>query len=392
MILPVETVNYIIEFLLMQPNRNLVSYSEVPSTAPITITPAKSIHEPVLPANIRTTTHRGGIIIHDDIIISTFFLLSRYDEYRQPLARDCHSRFCSACSFLGSHGLLQTPLVDIYTEFIYRLLSQPIPSRPRHVYLTHDIDTLSHYHRLRGFCGGILRALLRQRNSDSLSTIFRSAMNIERDPAYTFPIIETMDSLLPAAEVIYFVKPNRAKNRYDRPRYSFSSLPALKGVIGLHSLYETYDNSSLLSPSYISDIPHHFHRSHYLRILPPTEMHRYVEAGITDDFTLCYADTLGFRLGTTRPSLAINPATATVLPLTMHPLTVMDTSLVDSRYLNLDREQALNRCLTIFDIVNRHQGDITLLFHNSNFANPLIPSLYSELLNGFLSFPSTSSG
>lgn len=378
MLLPVETANYVIEFLLMQTNRNLIAYSEVPATSQITIIPAREVSEPVLPGNIRVSHSSNGIVIHDDIVMSTFFLLSRYDEYLQPDALDGFSRFMSDRSFLGSHGLLQTPVIDLYTEFIYNLLNQPVPHRKRHKYLTHDIDTVSHYHRLRGFCGGVFRSVFKRDVSDSLSTVIASAFDIEKDPAYNFKVIEELDSRFPDGEVIYFVKPDRARNRYDRPAYPLSSLPKLNGAIGLHSLYETYDNVSLLKES---AIPHKYHRSHYLRVLKPTEMHHYVDAGITDDFSLGYANAPGFRLGTTRPSKVINPATAEVLPLTIHPLTIMDTTLIDSRYLNLDYSHALELCLSMFRTIDRYQGDINLLFHNNTFANPLIAKIYPELLS-----------
>ena len=381
--LPAETVDYIIEFLLLQPNRNLISYSEVPASAPITIVPAKSIHEPVLPSNIRISRTPQTIIIQDDIIISTFFLLSRYDEYRQPEAVDIHSRFISYRSFLGANGLLQTPIVDLYTVFIYNLLNQPVPHRQQHIYLTHDIDIISHYHRPKGFFGGLYRSLFKKSdNTESLRTIFLSALDIKNDPAYTFPFLQSLDNSIndKQPKVIYFVKPNRARNKYDCPAYRFSSLPKLDGVIGLHSLYETYDNPTLLNKPVFTDLPHKYHRAHYLRILPPTKMHHYVDAGITDDFTIAYADAPGFRLGTTRPTLAINPATALLLPITLHPLSIMETSLIDPRYLNLSYEQSLELSLSIIGTINRHQGDITLLFHNSSFDNNIVKKLYPKIL------------
>jgi len=387
MLIPAETVNYIIEFLLMQPNRNLIEYSEVPTSAAITIIPASEINEPVLPSNIRVTKKGANIIIHDDIITSTFFLLSRYDEYRQPDAVDKFHRFLSSRSFLGSHGLLQTPIVDLYTKFIYKLLNQPIPEREQHIYLTHDIDTISHYHRLVGFCGGIYRSIFkRYETHESIPTILASACNIKNDPAYNFQQISEIDSTFVGRttqknEIIYFIKPNRARNRYDRPAYCLSSVPKLNGTIGFHSLYETFDNVLLLTKRNAVNIPHKYHRSHYLRILPPTQMHHYINAGITDDFSICYADIPGFRLGTTRPSMAINPATGQVLPLTLHPLSIMDTTLIDPRYLNLDYSHSLELCLSICNTIKRHQGDITLLFHNNSFANPIIGPLYTELLS-----------
>lgn len=391
MLLPFETVQYLIDFLLMEPNKNLISYSEVPTTAPITIIPANEINEPILPHNIHIARTPHTIIIKDDLIASTFFLLSRYDEYRQPEAVDIHHRFVSGRSFLGSHGLLQTPIVDQYTTFIYNLLNRPIPKRQRHTYITHDIDIISHYHRPRGFVGGLYRTIFKKSTTnESIKTIFSSALNINNDPAYTFQHFQSIDNVAyrennisssKTTEIIYFIKPHRARNRYDRPAYHYSELPKLPGTIGIHSLYETYENPALLSKPAFAKLPHKYHRSHYLRILPPTQMHHYVNAGISDDFSISYADIPGFRLGTTRPTLAINPATAQLLPLTLHPLSIMDTTLIDSRYLNLSYDQSIDLCHSIIDTINFHQGDVTILFHNNSFAYPTIARLYPQLIS-----------
>ena len=108
-------------------------------------------------------------------------------------------------------------------------------------------------------------------------------------------------------------------------------------------------------------------------------MHYYVEAGITDDFSMAFADAPGFRLGTTRPSRAINPATGEVLPLVMHPLTIMDTTLYDERYLGLNNESAIQLCQSLIKTTKQYNGDVTLLFHNNLFNKELYTAILDLL-------------
>jgi len=126
-----------------------------------------------------------------------------------------------------------------------------------------------------------------------------------------------------------------------------------------------------------------YHRSHYLTILPPDAPHHYVEAGITDDFTLGFAAVAGFRLGTCRPVRWINPATLTIEPITLHPLTIMDGSLSNSNYMNLNYEQAFEYSRKLIEEVRRHRGELVLLWHNTSvcrYQNGYQRTLYSDLI------------
>jgi len=400
--LPADTLRYLISFLVCSDRAedvSLIAYTSDPNEyrghplaiVPAPVTPNKDIIHfdgcPVFHGQPFIKRDGDTIVLHADIIATTFYLLSRYDEYQSTAPLDIYSRFMPENSLLGANGLLETPIIDQYTELIYRLLNRPKPKRRSRVYLTHDIDMLTRYRRPRGFLGGLYRLLIGT-NPHPFSTVLKSLADLHNDPAYTYPILQHLDAALSEKEIIYFVKPdNTPFAPLDRPVYSHSSadFKTLENLpIGLHSLYTTCDCPDTLPNQFasIEKLPNHlrYHRSHYLRILPPTEMHRYSDAGITDDFTLSYASTLGFRLGTTRPSRAIDPSTGALLPLMLHPLTIMDTTLVDERYLNLNYEKALERCLNLFETIKKYQGDITLLFHNTFITNPIIGKLYPKLL------------
>ena len=107
------------------------------------------------------------------------------------------------------------------------------------------------------------------------------------------------------------------------------------------------------------------------------------EAGVSDDFTMGFPDRIGFRLQTTRPVRWINPKTMTLTNLTLHPLTIMDCTLSNANYMNLNEDEAYFSSEELLDRVRRYAGEVVLLWHNSIFANvPYQQSLYVKLLKG----------
>ena len=340
----------------------------------------------VLPDMSRPQMEQRGktLVIRTDLIYNTFFFISRAEELLNR-QRDEHGRFGARYSILGYSNRLQIPIIDEYAHILMKHLELDMPApRYSHIYLTHDIDTISQYRHLRGFLGGIYRGEWRQ--------ALQALTDIHRDPVYTFPWLIEQDAKVPTAEVIYFVKHTRGKG-YDYPQYNLqgADFQQLKtsllksGVrIGIHSSYYGLDqgtpSSFILHPSSEESI---LHRSHYLRC-SIDNMQALADAGVTDDFTMAFPDQAGFRLQTSRPVRWINPKTYTLTPLTLHPLTVMDCTLSNTNYMNLQTEdEAYFFCEQLFDKVRQYAGDITLLWHNSNpSGNPYHQSLYIKLLKG----------
>ena len=357
----------------------------------------------VLPDMERPQMEKHGktLVIRTDLIYNTFFFISRAEELLNH-QRDEHGRFCARYSILGYGNRLQIPIIDEYAHILMKHLELDMPApRYSHIYLTHDIDTISQYRHLRGFLGGLYRG--------EISQALNALTDIRRDPVYTFPWLIEQDAKVPTAEVIYFVKHTLGKG-YDYPQYNlqgadFQQLKntLLKSVarLGIHSSYYgveqgtpssfflhpsspetkvTSPSSFILHPSSEESI---LHRSHYLRC-SIDNMQALANAGITDDFTMAFPDQAGFRLQTSRPVRWINPKTYTLTPLTLHPLTVMDCTLSNTNYMNLQTEdEAYFFCEQLFDKVRQYAGDITLLWHNSNpSGNPYHQSLYIKLLKG----------
>ncbi len=196
---------------------------------------------------------------------------------------------------------------------------------------------------------------------------------------------------------VYFIKAG-GNTPQDKPRYNLKgkdmqylldAIKKQKGIIGLHSSYQAGKEPSCISwekerlENVISrEIT--CNRHHFLACRQPEDF-EFLEANkITDDYTMGYADIAGFRLGTSYPVRAINPATRRLSPLLLHPLIIMDCTLDDPKYMALGDEEATAYCLELFEQIRSVGGDITLLWHNTSFVdNPKSyqKKLYTLLIN-----------
>ncbi len=314
-------------------------------------------------------------IIRTDIVYNTFFFISRAEELINT-QRDEHGRFLAKHSILGQNNRLMIPTVDEYARMLMKLLDLPLPTPSfSQIYLTHDVDTIAHYRHLRGAIGGIVRGQWRK--------VMASLKDIHNDPAFTFSWLIAQDKKVEGAERIYFVKDTMGKG-YDYPQYKldgkdFETAEQLiensGAKIGWHGSYYGGDKANRLLGDKAG-----LHRSHYLRC-SVDQMQRLAEVGVTDDFTMMFPDQVGFRLQTTRPVRWINPKTMQLTDLVLHPLTVMDCTLSNANYMNLNEDEAYFECQRLFEKIHQNAGEIVLLWHNTTpTGNTYHHSLYPKLL------------
>ena len=341
-------------------------------------------------------------ILHADLIASTYFLICRYEEMVQFTVRDVHGRFPGKESLPYRAGFIDSPLVDEYGKLLriqLREVGLEIPKLSKQIhkmYLTHDVDQLSHYRNFRGFMGGLLRGIRRPKEGNkAIKSYFGGLIN---DPWYTSPWLFKLDNSVrqkvgsDRCEPIVFIKVGGGLHKEDKPFIThhiqdFQTLIMLckkKNItFGLHSSYEAGIN-----PDRIADEKKHleriskkkttYNRHHYLDSREPEDMQALINVGITDDFTMGYADVAGFRLGTCRPVKWINPKTRQLTSLTLHPLTIMDGSLSDKRYMNLNAHEAYEYCIRLINMVESWNGELVLLWHNTSVEDT--PRLYHRKL------------
>lgn len=325
----------------------------------------------------------GTVILHADLIASAFFLLTRHEETLRTNCKDQHGRFIGKESLPYRAGFIHRPIIDEYGFLLRKLLrgngvsiAEP-PQTFNRIYLTHDVDYLAHYRKLKPVIG----TLKHQKNTGiALKTYFGSIYN---DPWFTFPWLFEQNKKIEnlfgeKVKSIAFVKPAGGNQPEDKPisntfgkdfQTFFRLCKENQVKIGLHPSYEAGENPSLIakekkilenaSKERITSSRHHF-----LRALK-CDMEPLIECGISDDFTLAYADVAGFRLGTSRAVQWIDTQKKRVTPLLLHPLTIMECSLNDERYMNLPPEAAYDYSIRLIEQVREHNGDLVLLWHNT---------------------------
>lgn len=352
--------------------------------------PLQQVEGVPLPYGTPEIVRQGDrLLIKADLVASAFFLLSRYEEYVRRDVRDVHGRFPGKESLPAGGGFMDRPVVDEYGRLLRKWLREVAVDVPepepviRKVYLTMDLDVPFLYRHLKGLIRGMLSPGNRLR---ALKTFLTDRT---LDPAFTFPWITEQNRRLEqgahsfGTESVYFFK-SLGGAPQDKPVSNLFSkdMQALLAfcreqdiTVGLHAGYYAG-----LHPEIIREEKQRleeaagpgirYSRHHFLACREPEDYAHVLACGITDDFTMGYADVAGFRLGTCRPVRWINPADRKVYPLTLHPLTVMECTLIRENYMNLSFDAATDYCLKLIEQTERYHGDLTLLWHNHS----LIPA------------------
>ena len=363
---------------------------------------------PILFGHNSTEIVGDTLIIHADLIAGTYFLISRYEEMIRPKVRDVHGRFPGKESLPYRAGFIDRPIIEEWGVLLRAALrsrgldvNEP-PSAIRKVYLTHDVDQLAHFRRTRGMLGGLIRGIKRKTERKmALKSYFGGVIF---DPWYTFPYLYKLDTELQQkmgrdrCEVITFIRSGGGRKKEDKPASNLAHpdyklllkyTKRKKVSVGLHTSYEAGIHPGLVAKEKknleeFTETEITYNRNHFLNNREPADMTALIDAGISDDFSLGYADIAGFRLGTCRPVRWINPANRSITSLTLHSLTVMDVTLSEKRYMFMNAHDALQYCISLIETVKRFNGEISLLWHNNTVeknASLYHRQLYKELLD-----------
>jgi hypothetical protein len=342
------------------------------------------------------------LVVSADIVAGTFFLITRYEELIKPGERDEHGRFPGKASLPYMAGFIDRPIIEEWGKLLRQLMRENgfnIPEPPQKiskVYLTHDLDQLAHFRTIRGMLGGVLRGIRRPKEGRRAINSFFG--RVSDDPWFTFPYIYKLDNELidklgdDRCEAILFVRSSGSKYREDKPfpnllNPDYKSLIRLskrkKINIGLHASYEAGFKPHLINSekdklAQATNTLIKYNRNHFLCSHESKDMKFLIEAGIEEDFTMGYADMAGFRLGTCRAVNYIDLENMQLTKLKLHPLTVMDGTLSEKKYMFMNAHDALQYCEQLIKTVENFNGELVLLWHNTMIEKT--PSLYHRKL------------
>ncbi len=313
-----------------------------------------------------------------DLFASVFFLLSRYEEYIVE-KRDRHDRFRLSDSILFANRNYRLPLVNIWVKALGRQLGKGADTRRFEGIKTEssfdlDFPWKYRYYGWSKHLKGAIRDVLRLKPHHLFKRI-GVVLDRVADP---FERLDWMveRSLSAGVKPLLFVPVSKSKIYFDRnrnldmPEYRALIKALLSSVdIGLHPGYTAYCSVAKIfeEKHELQQIVGEVYRSrmHFLRLRLPDSYRALLGAGITEDYSMGYAEDIGFRAGISTPFYWYDLEREQTTGLLVHPFCIMDQSL--KRYLKLDAERAIGYITQIKREIAQSGGVFSFIWHNSSF-------------------------
>ena len=318
-----------------------------------------------------------------DLLAATFYMVSRYEEYL-PHREDEHGRFCTSESIAYQAGFLDQPVVDQWADMLAKALRQrypdlAIPQRSYNFVQTVDIDAAWCYLHKGVFrtVVGLLRDLFARRDIEEVKRRIRVLAGREADPFDTFDYIIKQHNQRPGRKLILFAlvadydqfdKPANHQNPHTRDLLQHLDDYA---SMGIHPGYGALEEPKTvdIETRRLENILHRTiskSRYHFLRLRLPTSYNTLLHARLTDDYTMGYADAIGFRAGISSPYPFYNLERDMETELMIHPFCVMDTTL--QKYLKLTPDQAVEQYRHLVGTLRQVGGTFCCIVHNQNLG------------------------
>lgn len=354
----------------------------------------------------------GSMTLDVDAFGLAFHILCGIDE-RHRSRLDEHDRFPASASDLCRLDVIERPVVDELSELLTSCLvelgaTRPEPKRRFCVWPTHDVDHPFPFRRAParwvlarakkesqdrgrphlGAAYSRLRTALGGAASDPLNTFgwildvlewyeLRGAFNFIPDPsqpgrlahaAYDLndPDIEAlMRSILQRGHEVGFHPSYGA--HLDQSRFA-------RELEELRSTVRRLDSDAVVAGG----------RQHFLRWDAGRSPLVWSEAKLSYDSTVGFAERPGFRVGTSVPHPVFDIRGRRTLSLQERPLILMDSSVLNSKYLGLAplSEEAVSIVRRLRAACEQHRGVFTFLWHNTVLGTADERALYLECLVG----------
>jgi hypothetical protein len=141
--------------------------------------------------------------------------------------------------------------------------------------------------------------------------------------------------------------------------------------LGIHPSYGTFLNEEAVKQEIdklerITGKKITMSRQHFLRFSMPVTYRILLRCGIREDYSMGFADRIGFRAGTSHPFRFFDLEANCETGLMLYPLTVMDGTLLD--YMQLSPQKAIGKITMLAEIIRRHRGAFVSLWHNESLG------------------------
>lgn len=319
--------------------------------------------------------------IEDDIFALVFFFLSRYEEY-VITERDRHNRFQAKSAYLNRTDKLEIPHMDVQLNAFAKKVQETYPALALHQpefknEITIDIDQAFLYKNksFKRFVGASVKDFSKMKMKRIVDRKM-SYFGVKHDPWDVYDDLKR-------AFIKAHIKPRffflvGAYDAYDKNlnAENRSIQKLIKEIdawanVGLHPSYASNQNTAKLEKEKerlekILDKKVTNSRQHYIKFTLPETYRTLIDTGITDDYTMGFADRVGFRAGTCRPFLWYDIEKEEVTQLKIHPFCAMDVTL--KNYLKDEPDHGLFRLNALKTAVKQVGGTFSVIYHNESLS------------------------
>ncbi len=311
-----------------------------------------------------------------DIFAASFYLLTRYEEYL-PFEPDTHGRFSAKKSLAYRLDFLQKPLIQIWCNELKMSVLQNFSTAKdtrKYTFLfrpTYDIDQAFSY-RNKGFFRTTVALLKDFWNKKRWQVLLQKA----NDPFDTFTYLDALHKKNNLQATYFFLLADWGK--YDKnisvQNIDFQEIiqeVTGENEFGIHPSYASNSDFFILEKEKnrlenISKKTVKNSRQHYLKLHFPRTYQSLLRANITADYSMGYADEIGFRASIALPFHWYDIENELITDLIIYPFQAMDVTLKE--YLKLSPEAALLALNKIKKETQNVDGQLITLWHNSSFG------------------------
>lgn len=315
-----------------------------------------------------------------DIFSASFFIAARYEEYRSFDA-DEHGRYQPKDSILTKIGVLKRPIINIWVKALRIKLAEfwqlnLLSNREFKIVNSIDVDHAWAYQNkgtLR--TAGALGKSIFKGAMDTTKERIGVLMSDKKDPYDTYAYIKKCATDNNVESIFFFLLGDYQRPYDTSVSYTSKALNSLIqevssfAKVGIHPSYASYLNEKKVSieadrlKSITKEKPA-LSRQHFLKLSIP-ESYRILEnIGISHDYTMGYAQEVGFRAGLCTPFTFFDVLQDKTLSVTVHPFAYMDGTL--NEYLKLSIPEAIEVLDFLKTNVKAVAGDFIGVWHNSS--------------------------
>jgi hypothetical protein len=317
-----------------------------------------------------------------DKFVLSFFLATRYEEYLSFEA-DKYGRFSAKQSFAYKNKILHKPVINLFAKEIQQKISKRYPDfkfpEKKYSYQpTIDIDNAYAY-KGKGFTrtlGGYVRALAKS-DKDDFSKRKNVLSGKEKDPYDTYDFQFSLHIKNNLNPIYFFLLGDWAENDKNLSHTNPLMQELIKNIssradLGIHPSFASNRNSEKVKIEKerlknISGKEVFKSRQHFLILKFPQTYRNLISSGMSDDYTMGFADEIGFRAGICTPYKWYDLKKEEETNLTIHPFAVMDGTL--NNYLKLSPEIAIEKVKPVIEEIKNVNGEFISIWHNETLSD-----------------------